>query len=52
MTTTGSFERNTEDDMIERRSHAIVIGQVQGILIVGEEAGLVYWRGKYDAVHP
>lgn len=36
------------EEMIERHSHAIVIGRVREIRIGGNNAALVYWRGDYE----
>jgi flavin reductase (DIM6/NTAB) family NADH-FMN oxidoreductase RutF len=40
------------EDMIEHRSHAIVIGQVRALRIGGGEAPLIYWRGEYGSFAP
>ena len=36
------------DDIIERHTHAIIIGRVKGIAIRKHGGALVYWRGIYD----
>jgi flavin reductase (DIM6/NTAB) family NADH-FMN oxidoreductase RutF len=36
------------EELIERHSHAIVIGRVQGVRLNGGPSALVYWRGEYD----
>jgi flavin reductase (DIM6/NTAB) family NADH-FMN oxidoreductase RutF len=36
------------EEMIERHSHAIVIGRVREVRIGGNDAALVYWRGDYE----
>ncbi|MCP4564333.1 MAG: flavin reductase family protein [Bosea sp.] len=36
------------EELIERHSHAIVIGRVREARLGGEDAALVYWRGDYE----
>jgi flavin reductase (DIM6/NTAB) family NADH-FMN oxidoreductase RutF len=36
------------EEIIERHSHAIVIGRVQALRLNGGPSALVYWRGEYD----
>ena len=36
------------EDMIERHSHAIIIGRVREIRLGVNDAALVYWRGEYE----
>jgi flavin reductase (DIM6/NTAB) family NADH-FMN oxidoreductase RutF len=36
------------EDIVERRSHAIVIGRVEAVRRRGGGGALVYWRGGYD----
>jgi len=36
------------EELIERHSHAIVIGRVRGIRLGSESAALAYWRGNYE----
>lgn len=36
------------EELIERHSHAIVIGRVREVRLGGEDAALVYWRGDYE----
>ena len=36
------------EELIERHSHAIVIGRVREIRLGGEDAALLYWRGDYE----
>ena len=38
------------EELIERHSHAIVIGRIREIRLGREEAALVYWRGGYDGL--
>jgi flavin reductase (DIM6/NTAB) family NADH-FMN oxidoreductase RutF len=38
------------DDVIERHSHAILIGRVLDIASSGHTAALAYWQGRYVAV--
>jgi flavin reductase (DIM6/NTAB) family NADH-FMN oxidoreductase RutF len=42
-----AFECEVED-LIERHTHAIVIGRVKRIAGQGGDGALVYWRGDYD----
>jgi len=42
-----AFECEVED-LIERHTHAIVIGRVKRIASRGGDGALVYWRGDYD----
>jgi len=42
-----AFECEVED-VIERHSHAVVIGAVKRIAVQGGDGALVYWRGDYD----
>lgn len=36
------------EELIERHSHAIVIGRVREIRLGGYDAALLYWRGDYE----
>jgi flavin reductase (DIM6/NTAB) family NADH-FMN oxidoreductase RutF len=36
------------EELLERHSHAIVIGRVVGVRANGAASSLVYWRGAYD----
>jgi flavin reductase (DIM6/NTAB) family NADH-FMN oxidoreductase RutF len=36
------------EEVIERHTHAIVIGRVVGLVVPGGPSALVYWRGDYD----
>jgi flavin reductase (DIM6/NTAB) family NADH-FMN oxidoreductase RutF len=36
------------EELIERHSHVIVIGRVDGVMLAESGEGLVYWRGRYD----
>ena len=36
------------EELIERHSHAIVIGRVREIRLGTDEAALLYWRGDYE----
>ncbi|HEV7334515.1 MAG TPA: flavin reductase family protein [Bosea sp. (in: a-proteobacteria)] len=36
------------EELIERHSHAIVIGRVREIRLGGDDAALLYWRGDYE----
>ena len=38
------------EDVIERHSHAIVIGRVRDLILSKHESALAYWHGKYIAV--
>jgi flavin reductase (DIM6/NTAB) family NADH-FMN oxidoreductase RutF len=38
------------EDIVERHSHAIVIGRVLDITSSGHTAALAYWQGRYVAV--
>jgi len=40
------------EEIIERHSHAIIIGTVEGVLTEGHGAVLSYWRGQYDRFEP
>ncbi len=42
-----SFDCSVEE-VIERHSHAIVVGRVQAVRRRGGGGALVYWRGDYD----
>jgi flavin reductase (DIM6/NTAB) family NADH-FMN oxidoreductase RutF len=42
-----AFECSVEE-IIERHSHAIVIGRVESVRRRGGSGALVYWRGDYD----
>jgi flavin reductase (DIM6/NTAB) family NADH-FMN oxidoreductase RutF len=42
-----AFECEIED-IIERHSHAIVIGRVRRLVAAGGASALVYWRGAYE----
>jgi flavin reductase (DIM6/NTAB) family NADH-FMN oxidoreductase RutF len=36
------------EEIIERHTHAIVIGRITGLVASGGPSALVYWRGAYD----
>ncbi|AMJ63462.1 hypothetical protein AXW83_05100 [Bosea sp. PAMC 26642] len=36
------------EEIIERHSHAIIIGRVREVRLGHDDAALVYWRGDYD----
>ena len=36
------------EEIIERHTHAIVIGRITGLVASGGPSALVYWRGGYD----
>jgi flavin reductase (DIM6/NTAB) family NADH-FMN oxidoreductase RutF len=36
------------EELLERHSHAVVIGRVRALRVNGGPSALVYWRGKYD----
>ena len=36
------------EEIIERHTHAIVIGRITGLVAPGGPSALVYWRGGYD----
>lgn len=36
------------EELIERHSHAIVIGRVREVRLGGDDAALLYWRGDYE----
>jgi len=36
------------EEVIERHSHAIIIGRVRDVRLGGEDAALLYWRGDYE----
>ena len=36
------------EEIIERHTHAIVIGRVRALFVSGGSSALVYWRGGYD----
>ena len=38
------------EDIVERHSHAIVIGRVLGIQLSSRTAALAYWQGQYVAI--
>ena len=38
------------EDVVERHSHAIVIGRVLDITVSGRSAALAYWQGRYVAI--
>ncbi len=38
------------DDIIERHTHAIIIGRVKGVAIRKHGGALVHWRGVYDSL--
>ena len=38
------------EDIIERHSHAIVIGRVKDMLVSPRTAALAYWQGQYVAI--
>jgi flavin reductase (DIM6/NTAB) family NADH-FMN oxidoreductase RutF len=38
------------EDVVERHSHAIVIGRVLDVAVSGRTAGLAYWQGRYVAI--
>jgi flavin reductase (DIM6/NTAB) family NADH-FMN oxidoreductase RutF len=38
------------EDIIERHSHAVVIGRVRDLRLSSRTAALAYWQGQYVAV--
>ncbi len=38
------------EDVIERHSHAIVVGRVRDLMLSRHESALAYWHGRYVAV--
>jgi flavin reductase (DIM6/NTAB) family NADH-FMN oxidoreductase RutF len=38
------------EDVVERHSHAIVIGRVLDVAVSARTAALAYWRGRYVAI--
>jgi len=38
------------EDVVERHSHAIVIGRALDIAVSGRSAALAYWQGRYVAI--
>jgi flavin reductase (DIM6/NTAB) family NADH-FMN oxidoreductase RutF len=38
------------EDVVERHSHAIVIGRVLDVAVSGRSAALAYWQGRYVAI--
>jgi flavin reductase (DIM6/NTAB) family NADH-FMN oxidoreductase RutF len=40
------------EDVIERHSHAIVVGRVLDVEISSHQAALAYWQGAYIAIGP
>ena len=38
------------EDVVERHSHAIVIGRVLDVEISARSAALAYWQGQYVAI--
>src|SRR5436190_3451142 len=38
------------EDVVERHSHAIVIGRVLDVMVSARTAALVYWQGRYVAI--
>jgi len=38
------------EDVVERHSHAIVIGRVLDVAVSGRTAALAYWQGRYVAI--
>jgi flavin reductase (DIM6/NTAB) family NADH-FMN oxidoreductase RutF len=36
------------EEIIERHTHAIVIGRITGLVASGGPSALIYWRGAYD----
>ena len=38
------------EDIVERHSHAIVIGRVLDVAVSGRTAALAYWQGQYVAI--
>lgn len=36
------------EEIIERHSHAIVIGRVRNVRLGADDAALLYWRGDYE----
>jgi flavin reductase (DIM6/NTAB) family NADH-FMN oxidoreductase RutF len=40
------------EEMIERHSHAIVIGKVKEVRLAPNADALVYWRGTYESLVP
>ncbi|MBW8904010.1 MAG: flavin reductase family protein [Bradyrhizobium sp.] len=38
------------EDVVERHSHAIVIGRVLDVAVSARTAALAYWQGRYVAI--
>ena len=38
------------EEVIERHSHAIVIGRVREVRLGNDDAALIYWRGDYERI--
>jgi flavin reductase (DIM6/NTAB) family NADH-FMN oxidoreductase RutF len=38
------------EEVVERHSHAIVIGRVRDLLLSNRESALAYWHGRYVAI--
>jgi len=38
------------EDIVERHSHAILIGRVLDLQLSGRTAALAYWQGRYVAI--
>jgi len=38
------------EDIVERHSHAIVIGRVLDVTVSARTAALAYWQGQYVAI--
>ena len=38
------------EDIVERHSHAIVIGRVLDVAVSARTAALAYWQGRYVAI--
>ena len=40
------------EEVIERHSHAILIGRVKAVILSPDSGGLIYWRGAYRTLDP
>jgi len=38
------------EEIVERHSHAIIIGRVLDVAVSGRSAALAYWHGQYVAI--
>ena len=45
---TSQFALLLVEELVERHSHAIVIGRIRDIRLGSDSAALIYWRGDYE----